>query len=207
MGERPDQAPDCEDVHARLVAGEPTASADLFGCHAASLTRQLTARFPTTDPDLIHDAIVTALLDVAEHPDRYDPGRRSFGGYLHMVAHGDLLNLLEKQRRRRAHETDDDPVELADRGRNILTGGIDPVATRVLDQDAVAALTEQAMSVARTEEEQIVMRLMLDGERATEAFAAALGMDALSTATQQAHVFRVKDRLAQRLRRRRSTDV
>lgn len=207
MGERTGQTPNCEDVHARLLAGEPTAPVDLFECHAASLTRQLAARFPTTDPDLIHDAVVTALLDVAEHPERYDSSRRSFGGYLHMVAQGDLLNLLEKQRRRRAHETDDDPVELAERGRNILSGGIDPVATRVMDQDAVAALTEQAMGVARTEEEQIVMRLMLDGEKATEAFAEALGLEALSTAAQRAHVFGVKDRLTKRLRRRRLTDV
>lgn len=207
MGEAKEFVPNCEDVHARLLAGEPTASADLFTCHARSLTRQLVARFPSTDPDLIHDALVTALLDVAERPERFDPGRRSFSGYLHMVARADLLNLLEKLRRRRDHEMVGDPVELEAAGRNIGARTIDPVGEESADREAAATLAQQAMAVAQTEEERIVMQLMLDGERATEVFAKTLGLASLSPAARRAQVYAVKDRLTKRLRRRRSGDV
>ena len=197
----------CDDLHARLLSGEPTAPADLFACYGTSLTRQLAARFPTTDPDLIHDAIVTALLDVAEHPERFDPERRSFGGYLHMVASGDLLNLIAKQQRRRKHEMADDPVELESAGRNIRSGQADAVGEEVADRESAATLAQLAMAVAQTEEERVVMRLMLDGERATEVFARALGIAALSPAAQRAHVYGIKDRLTKRLRRRWSSNV
>ncbi len=64
------------------------------------------------------------------------------------------------------------------------------------------------MSVAQTEEERVVMRLMLDGERATAAFAAAIGLSALSIEERRSRVYAVKDRLVKRLRRlRRASDA
>ena len=204
-----ESTPPCDDLHSRLLAREPTASADLFACYAQSLTRQLHSRgFHATDPDLVHDAIVTALLDYAEHPERFDPHRRSLGGYLYMAARGDLLNLIEKRQRRRDRETGNDPVELETMGRNIMSEQADPVGNDLVDREAAQALVQQAMGVARTEEERIVVRLMLDGERMTDAFSRALGLEGLPLVAQQRQIYVVKDRLSKRLRRqRRSTDA
>ena len=159
--------PDCENLHARLLAGDPIASADLFACHAASLTRQLATSYRTTDADLIHDAIVTALLDHAERPERFDPSRRSLGGYLRMAAERDLLNLRAKHRRRLERETVGDPVELQAQGRNIGSEPLDRLGENVADQEAADEIVARAMSVTRTEEERIVMRLVLAEEKAT----------------------------------------
>lgn len=193
----------CDDIHPRLLAGEPTASADLFACHAASLARQLASTFRTTDPDLIHDAVVSALLDVGEHAERFDPSRRSLTGYLFMVARRDLLNLLDKHRPRLEHETPVDPVELERVGRNITVLAHDVLGADLADREATETLVRQAMGVAQTEEERVVMRLMLDGEKATEVFATAIGLTALPVGEQRSRVYAVKDRLVKRLRRQR----
>ncbi len=199
---------DCDDLHARLLAGDPTASADLVACHGEPLARQLASRFRTTDPELIVDAVTSALLDLAEQPERFDPARRSFAGFLSMAAKRDLLNLLEKHRPRQLHETAGDPVELERAGRNIDAEAGDAIGDDLADREAAAALVRQAMSVARTEEERAVMQLMLDGERATGVFADAIGLAALPPGEQRARVYAVKDRLAARLRRmRRASDV
>ena len=197
----------CENLHDRLLGGDPTASADLYLCHAASLKRQLASAYRTTDPDLIHDATVTALLDYAEHPERFDRSLRGLGGYLRMAAERDLLNLLPRHRRRLERETGGDPLELEAQGRNIGSEAVDLLGEGVADQEAAIALVAQAMAAARTEEERVVMRLMLAEEKATAVFAAALGLGAVPPAEQRRRIFAIKDRLRKRLGRvRERTD-
>ena len=62
------------------------------------------------------------------------------------------------------------------------------------------------MAVAWTEEERTVQRLRLEGERSTDAYAAALGWDDLTPAERRRRIYQIKDRLDQRWRRRGGRD-
>src|SRR5215211_5469173 len=80
----------------RLLAGDPLATTDLFFHLAPLLRRRLAARFATTDPELVEEAISQTLLDYFLRPARYDPAKRSLHGYLLMAAERDLLNLRDR---------------------------------------------------------------------------------------------------------------
>lgn len=188
-------------LHERLLASDPLATVDLFYHLAGSLLRRLTAKYPTTDPDLVEQAVSDALLGYFMRPDRYDAGRRSLRGYLFMAAERDLLNLRERERRRQAGIRPADSVELDARARNAWMEG-DDLGDRLADEEFVARLQDEAMAVARTDEERIVQRLRLDGERSTGTYAAALGWTDLPPAEQRRRLYLIKDRLDQRMRRR-----
>lgn len=201
-----DEAQLGHDIHHRLLNGDPLASVDLCEHFLPRLTRRLGARFRTTDPELVHDAVVTALLDYATHPERFDPTRRSLAGYLFMAAQGDLLNLRQRHRQWIEGETPVDPVELETAARNTINETDDPLGERVAADDAAARLLAWASQVVRTDEERTALGLMLEGERATETFARALGLADLPVSTQRARVNAIKDRLTKRLRRLQRND-
>ncbi len=200
MAERPEgEAAFEREVHQRLLAGDRTAPHDLCAHFLERLCRTLQRKNPTVDADLVSDAVTNALLDYSEHPDRFNPDKRSLTGYLLMSAQGDLRNLLRARKRERQELPLNEDVENTSGERNRLAEtGESP--DDILDSLIAEECRQQVMALAQNEEERIVLRLMMDGERETGVFLDQLGWqgprDELST-----RLYRMKDRLVKRVRR------
>src|SRR5262245_31282044 len=110
-------------LHARLLARDPVAPSELADLYLPPLAAWLLRRFPQVDPHLVEDAATDAALDTAQHPERYDPARLPLGSYLRMAARGDVLNALQKVRRRANGQTSLDAVERHGVARNVTTEG------------------------------------------------------------------------------------
>ena len=189
-------------LHARLLVGDPLAKEETCERYLARITVWLQGKYRTTDPDVVHDAVVDALLDYVERPAQYDPSRRSLIGYLRMAAERDLQNARPRHVRRREQESGGDPVELeASGGNREIAQGRD-VGDEVADAEAAARLRAEAMALMEDDQERIVLGLLLDGVRETTAFANGLGWSHLAPADQRDRVNRLKDRVTKRLRRR-----
>jgi RNA polymerase sigma-70 factor (ECF subfamily) len=201
--------PDADDmafgraIHERMIVGDPVASSDLCESYLLRLERILLSQFPTTGVDLVHDAAIEAVLGYIQHPVRYDPSRRSLFGYLLMSARGDLMNLRERHRGWLSEQPMGDAVELDGLVRNRTVTEVD-VVDAVADDLAASRLLERALAVAHDDEERTVLRLMLGGEKSTDVYAAALGWHDLAPAERRARLYRLKDRLNQRLKRLRN---
>jgi hypothetical protein len=187
-------------LHARLVACDRLATNDLYTHFAVPIFRGLAGKFPTTDRDLVEQAVSDTLLDYFRRPDRYDPAKSSLHSYLFMAARRDLQNLIAQQRRRDREILVADPVELDTLTRKQWEDG--DIAEAIADDERATELWAEAMAVARTDEERIVQQLRLEGERSTAEYAAALGWTDLPVPEQQRRLFQIKDRLDQRWRRR-----
>jgi RNA polymerase sigma-70 factor, ECF subfamily len=199
--ERVDQNEPERVLHGRLLDGDPLATTDLYFHFAERILRGLKAKYQTTDPDLVEEAVLQTLLDYFLRPERYDPAKRSLRGYLFMSAERDLINLRQQDERQRALFQPADPVELDDRARKEWEEG-GGFAEALADDEAAAERWDEAMAIAQTEEEKIVQRLRLAGERSTAAYATALGWTELPLAEQRKRLYLIKDRLDQRSRRR-----
>ena len=188
--------------HARLLADDPTASADLCEYFLPILVGQLASKIPTLDAHQIQEAVVDVLLNYIEQPTRYDPTRGSLSSYLTMSARGDVLNALQREERRNKRllplETGDEDVEVERWQRNI---GVKMLEDLVLDAAASAQVKELLQAVSRSDADQQVLQLMLDGERDTAVFAEVLGLQDLEVAEQRRQVKQLKDRLIKRLQR------
>ncbi|GIW03497.1 MAG: hypothetical protein KatS3mg059_0117 [Thermomicrobiales bacterium] len=205
VSERSDEALKFErDIHERLLGGDRTAASDLCARFLGRLCRTLQGMFPKVDADLVSDAVTNALLNYSEHPDRFDPAKRSLAGYLVMSARGDLLNLLRARKHEREELPLNEDVENSSHERNRLAGtGESP--DDILDSLIAEECRQQVIALAKNDEERIVLQLMMDGERETGVFLEQLGWqgprDELST-----RLYRLKDRLVKRARRSLGVD-
>jgi RNA polymerase sigma-70 factor, ECF subfamily len=194
-----------EKIDGRLRNGDPTAPSDLAELVLDPLTRKLRARFPNLDdPSLVDDAVADAVLNYAERPDQFDPGKRGLFGYLEMSARGDLMNALAAVKRRRQRERSLDIVELPLERRNKASMTREPSAT--LEDHVISDLSSQRMiarvrEAAETPQDAKVLQLMIDGERRTDRYAEVLGLQDLSADQRRREVKRHKDRLKKRLDR------
>jgi RNA polymerase sigma-70 factor (ECF subfamily) len=90
-----------EQIHRRLVDRDPIASSELADNYLPLLVERLKKKFKRVAEHEVMDAAVDAILNYAEHPERFNPARLDLEGYLMMSAQGDLLNALARHRRHR----------------------------------------------------------------------------------------------------------
>lgn len=194
-------------IHERLLSGDPVAPDDLCERWLEPLVRDLERGFGAIvwrDSTLIWDAVIKSLLDYAERPTIYQPHRSSLRSFLFFAARGDLLNLLESERRRCSREQPLALVEELSEPRNVSPEGqqrapsVEDAALANLEKSESAQLVAPHFPVERDRQ---LVALILQGERKTGPYARVLDIDHLDRVTQQREVKRHKDRIGKRLRR------
>jgi RNA polymerase sigma-70 factor (ECF subfamily) len=190
----------CRRIHERLLAGDPTASADLAEKVGDVVFEKLSKKYARRDPDMVRDAAWDAIRAYMEHPATFDPGKRGLIGYLVMSADGDLRNALAKVRRRRENLVED--VELAGvRGKRRGQVRVGRAEEKLVAHLEVERLRPQLRRLFSNPADQAALELLVDGERSTEAFAEVWGLGNLPVDQQRSEVKRGKDRLKKALER------
>jgi DNA-directed RNA polymerase specialized sigma24 family protein len=191
-----------QQLHQRLVDGDPTAPADLLSTFLDPLLAWLTEHnHPRIHPDFIFEAAERALLDVIRNPTSYQPAKGSLEAYLRRAAEGDLRNLLRDEARHR--HTPLQVVELSDEDGKYLGEDDDPSFGLVLEEELVR-LSESVSEDVRaglSEEEARALELLLRQERRTRVYAEACGFADRPPEEQRRLVKQIKDRLKKRLER------
>jgi RNA polymerase sigma-70 factor (ECF subfamily) len=191
-------------LHRRLLEADPVAPAEAIEAFLDELVHLLRVRAgPIQDETLIVDAATDAFLAYVQDPSKFDPTKSRLLTYLTMSAHGDLLNMLDRQLRRQRRQVSLDDVEHVLPSRNEL---IDELEER-LDRDDAATAESTSEALNRVREElpdlldQQILGLMLQGERKTSAYASLLGIEDQDPKNQRRTVKRHKDRITKRLQR------
>lgn len=189
-------------IHRRLVARDPTASAELVEAMLESLKGYLVKRhLSALDRETLHDIAVDALMSYVIAPDRFDPSRSGLFHYLTLIADGDVRDTIRKESRRpRKLEPF---VEDRQPATNISIGGgprsdMHKLETRL---DAIAILDRFQPEICSDPGDENVLALILHGERDVSAFAHALGLDDPEGEEARRTVLRAKDKIKRRLRR------
>lgn len=192
-------------LHLRLCDQGPTAPADVCRAYFVPVLAWLETRSRHADPHFLQTAAEDALLAYVQRPQAYDPGRLDLGAYLRMAAYRDLLNLLNKERRRQRGRTPWNVVEEGEEGGNLSGREEGPLAglERAEEAEEGRQLLRQ-VSERFTEAERQVLDLLLARERRTAAYAVVIGCAGLPGPEQEREVKRVKDRVIKRLERWRA---
>jgi len=205
MAESPERLPSQDEaleLHRRLLAGDPVATSQLAETFLAPLAAWLRANNPKLDPDYCAIAAEDAIINLNKNPRSYQPGSKTVWGYLRMSAKGDLLNLLQKEKRHRAHATLEDVEQSPDGGKYLTDRGGAP-DERAEQNEELARLGQQEAAFRQdlSGVDARVWELLKQGEKRTAVFARVMGINHLSTAEQKKEVKRAKDRVKQRLKR------
>ena len=191
-------------LHQRLIAGDPTASAELFEDMLDSLTAYLLKRHRSAlDQETLHDIAVDALMSYATSPDRFDPSRSGLFRYLTLIADGDARDAIRRQRRHPIKfESFVEDRQLATNSMN--ESGLHSTPHKVeVRIDAIAILDRYRPEICSDPGDEEVLALILHGEREAAAFARVLGLDDPESVQARRIVLRTKDKIKRRLRRLR----
>ena len=184
-------------IHEQLLAGDPVAPTELAEAVWQPLVMELEKRHPRLRAsDFLRDAVTDALISYIKQPTQFDPAKRGLFGFLVMAAEGDLRNALAKTTRRKQREVSIEDVELAGGGGK----------RRLEAPDLDARLDIQRMrgkigELFKDSRDREAVELLMEGERATEAFAKVWGLERLPTKDRARQVKRHKDRIKKMLDR------
>lgn len=194
------------DIHTRLAAGDPVASADLAEQYLDCLANWVVRTNPRVDSHMCEQAAGDALLALIKNPASYNPDKLSLDAYLRMSASGDVKNLLEREKRHAVRRENLEIVELFGAGRN---AEYDEDPALIIDrEDAEPSIMDTIAPTVEhlfTDEERAVLELLGQDERRTEPYARLLGITDLPVDEQRREVKKVKDRIKRRLQRARGT--
>lgn len=192
------------EIHERLLANDPIAPAELAEQIIDLLTRKLSSKYYyLNDQSIIYDAVSDAILGYIKSPLQFNPSKRGLLGYLQMAAEGDLKNALSKISRRHKKEIVTDDVELTLSGGNISLrrGSITNDESTLMEKQNHNKIQSAICALFKDPKDVKIAEMIIDGERATAAFASVLGLQALNDIEQKSEVKRHKDRIKKRLER------
>ena len=182
-------------LHQRLISGDRTVSAEIAELYLPILTNRLSKRFPATDGiHIIDTAVIDAILSYLQRPEQYRPEGMNLENYLFKSAWGDLLNALDSENRYR-HIRLGEIVELEDGDLEYI---IEPQSTDNVEEEVMInldGLWQKLQTLFPDAIDQLVLSLMMTGERDTEIFADAMEISHLSVEEKRQAVKRDKDRI------------
>jgi DNA-directed RNA polymerase specialized sigma24 family protein len=175
----------------RDLVADPTCAGSFAELVLSPLNADLARAFPKSHHHDLTTAAEDALLAFFRRPAAYDPARRPLRAYLRVIARRRFANLLDREKKHRSGRIPWDAIELDLPDRN------DP------EDDLAFADHPRLREVIDSlpEADRRVFDLMLDGERDTAVFAAALGITDRPADEQFAEVKKAKDRIKARLKR------
>lgn len=192
-------------IQQRLLQGDPTASEALVRECLAAMVRTLRRRHPVIPRDMLADAACDALISHIQAPARYDPARSGLLTFLTLIAERRLVDQVRVARRRATREiyvgAASDVEDWSD-GHFVC---VQPPA--LVDASAVGYLShelEQIVALALPDPtDRELLSLICQGPHPVDEYAALLGLTHLPISDQRAQIKRSRDRVLNRLRRRR----
>jgi RNA polymerase sigma-70 factor (ECF subfamily) len=169
------------------------------------LVRILRRRNLAVPRDILIDGASDALLALIQHPERFDPQRSGLLTFLTTVAERRMIDHLRAASRwssrelhggtaQDVHEWARDNVCADERAAYMEEPAGESPA------DALDALIDQILPDPVDRE---ILRLICEGRQSVEEFASLLGVDGLPILEQRRAIKRSRDRVLNRLRRRR----
>jgi len=192
-----------EELHARLLAGTSvTVTSEIAETFLYPVANSLRKEFSSLgDPHLIGTAVEDALIAYFDDPARFDLRRASLFTYLRLLAKSRLLNLLAGEKKLSAPEK---VVEL-----EAVESVYEMTDSEFADPEYSLARRESDDATWRKLREIFtdpidlgLVKLMMEGVRETDRFAALLGLSSLPANERASAVKRHKDRVKKTIQRK-----
>lgn len=188
-------------LHARLVTGDPVASAELAEIVLPEVVVRLARRWPRTrGTDQVHDAVVEVFVQYVRSPIRYDPARSTLVGWLQMQAHADLTNDYRSPTRSFHHQRvtliPSDTV-----ANTVSVRKLGLVSTDTYPAEEEREALDRVLAAVVNPVDRRLLALIVDGDSSTAAAAKVLGICDRPVDEQQQLVKQNKDRVKAQVKR------
>lgn len=186
-------------LHQRISEGDSLALSQLYNDEGEEVVRVLKIKFNKVaqrDVGMILDAVNQAFLSYVQKPEAFNPELKSLKQYLVMAAEGDLLNIMDREKKHDQNRKNISfDVELEeDFWNNIVRNEVNP--ENELVQHEVINKIERLLQEHFSNETDVEMaKMILRNDKKTDEFSKLLNIEHLSPEEQAAEVKRHKDRI------------
>jgi RNA polymerase sigma-70 factor (ECF subfamily) len=189
-------------IHQRIIGDDPTAFSELCVRAIEPLVNSLMSSGKSTDYHLCQTIVHDALLEYFEYAQKYDPTKSPLFSYLRLMCSRDLLNALDKERRKNKKIMSIDDEDVAERvgGRNNVQEerDLDEWVESLSGQDKNEIIRDLKTTFNDTDWE-IIQLWIIEGVRNTDRFAAVLQIRDQDIDTQRREVKKAKDRIMKKI--------
>jgi len=188
-------------LHKDLLAGRPTASAQIAELLQPRILRGLSRKFSNVnDEHLIQTAVNDALLYYLKSPNNFDAKRSSLLNFVWQRANSNLLNLLkENAKQNKFVELDEVQTVYSNEANQNET-----IEQFLIDDEQDNLFYKRLAVLLPDPIDRAILKLMMNGERDTVLFAVVLGVSDESPEEQCACVKKHKDRIKKFIQRHRA---
>lgn len=189
-------------LHNRLISGDVIASAELAEYFLPLLIGKLNRAFHNIDdPHLIETAVVDALMDYLIKPNQYEPSRSNLFSFLVLKAKSDLLNYLSPKKIDQSLVNLAELVELEDDSSVYGVDVVDDLDIEEVVTNNLSPIWDRLSSILPDSTDQEMVKLMMNGVRETDVYAAVIGIQNLPNEERSRIVKQNKDRIKKVIQR------
>jgi DNA-directed RNA polymerase specialized sigma24 family protein len=190
-------------LHEATIAGDETAFSKLFTLYSYDIFKALKRLYPVVgkkDDATIMEAVSDGFLGYHRNPSTFNPQLSTLKSFLHLACERDLINSLDKEKRRKK-KMQFVEVDESFGNRHMK---VEETPQSILVQKEQAAIEIQYLRKSFDDNVDVELaKLIRNGERKTEAFSRILGVENLPFEQQQKIVKQNKDRIKITLKRNR----
>lgn len=200
MSESDDFNKKAEALHADLIAGHPTAPAQLAEFLLPSIYRALKRKFANIkDEHLVQTAANNAVCYYLRSPTRFDPVRGSLVAFVWQRAKSSMLNLLSSSENLSKKK---EFVELSET-RTVYNSGKDlnEIEEFLIKHEQDIQTFNQLRKLLPDPLDHSILEMMMEGVRETAQFAEVLGISDESIERQREYIKKCKDRIKKVIQR------
>jgi RNA polymerase sigma factor (sigma-70 family) len=189
-------------LHRDLCNGDPTAPEALVREFLTPLVRILRRRHLVLPREMLVDAASDAIIALIQRPERFQPQRSSLLTFLVTIADRRLIDYLRAMNRRASREV---YIGGAQNLGESLVSGEAHASYSVSDvTDALPPEIQKLVAdVLPDQRDRDLLDLICEGRNSIDEYASLLGLNGLPIQEQRAAIKRNRDRVLNRLRRRR----
>ncbi len=180
------------ELHDRLLAGERTATAEVFSAYAEPVARAVVRCLGVSLDPVAYDSAVDAIFDYLGEPSRFDPAKARLSTYLVGVARRRAIDRLRTDTAREARE-------------KIFSLAVElsaPAPNEGMERNALARELWKSVETALPDARDLrTLGLILQGERSTDVLAQALNLGHLPETARRIQVKQHRDRILKVLER------
>lgn len=189
-------------LHNSIVNGDDIAFSQLFDLYSAKVFASLRGLYPLVaknDKAVIRQAVSDGFLGYYGNPKTFNPELSTLLRFLHVASERDLINALDKEKRRKNGAV---YVEIDEKDRNGELRVEDTPHIWMEQNEIEAKVDQELKKIFSNETDLELAKLIQDGERNTITYCKVLRIEHLPFEEQQRIVKRNKDRVKVELKRK-----
>lgn len=191
-------------LHRLILSGDALALTKLYDEYGENIINALKIDFPNLarqDESHLLEAVNDALMGYYRNPNTFDPKQKSLKNFLILAAKRDLLNIIERNKKHNKKINFPTDVEVEENTWNRIKKSSQLPDTEIIQSESINLVDEELSKYFSNERDIELAKMVIRGERETDAFAIVLQIETHEKNKKQDEVKRNKDRIKKILER------